>query len=176
MILGILIDNWFQILLFVYCTCFLHMQIILSNLKIKINMWHDMMSMLKLIKTKGSSQCWLLSPPTPFWWFPKILPLFQYFPNSLHSKKILNCAVKLARCATLYSSLKKFFSGDENLESAIQILNRRLRLANWQSRWLLSTSSPAHRVLNHNKVTLEYISPKWKFEFSSIHEMAWKSD
>ena len=42
----------------------------------------------------------------------QILPLLRYFPNALHSKKILNCAVKLARCATS-SSLKKFFAGIE---------------------------------------------------------------
>ena len=150
----------------------------------KACVWHDMMSMLQL----------MLAPISMISKNITILPLLRYFPNSLHSKKILNRAVKLARCATLNSSLKKFllemkilnatqidFSplcvfkhfciGDS--DSDFQIF----RLPNWQSHWLtVHKFSPAQRVLNHNKVVLECISPKWKFKFSNHHEMAWKSD
>ena len=64
----------------------------------KACVWHDMMSMLQL----------MLAPISMISKNITILPLLRYFPNSLHSKKILNRAVKLARCATLNSSLKKF--------------------------------------------------------------------
>ena len=64
----------------------------------KACVWHDMMSMLQL----------MLAPISMISKNITIPPLLRYFPNSVHSKKILNRAVKLARCATLNSSLKKF--------------------------------------------------------------------
>ena len=84
---------------------------------------------------------------------PKIivnLPHLQFLPNSLHWEKILNCAVKLARFGHFFKLWKKFFAGNLNLEFWM-----RFRLGNWQSHWLLSTSSALMLLLNF------WITIKW---------------
>ena len=155
----------------------------------------------------------------------KIIIIFLYFnfAQLIALREDFELCSEVGEIWPLLQALEKsFFAGNLNLEFWM-----RFRLGNWQSHWLLSTSSTPMLLLNFwitikwnifplplqiyfpssSKYILppptriyfasssKYISPpppnifrlllqeyipphppKWKFEFSSIHEMAWKSD